>query len=136
MLDNNAIVFDAGNSRMRAGFSGADHPLAVFDLVVGHPPPQPGSSHSASLYIGDEVMSKRGFLKLSYPLKDGIVVNLDDMEKVWQHTFYNELRCSPSDRRLMMSHSPCAPDSELEKTAQIMFENFSVQQLSNDGHFP
>ena len=62
-------------------------------------------------------------------MKDGVVVNCD-MEKVWHHTFYNELRRAPEDHRLMMSHSPCAPDSELEKTAQIMFETFNVPQIS------
>ena len=36
-------------------------------------------------YVGDEAQSKRGVLKLSYPIDHGIVTNWDDMEKIWYH---------------------------------------------------
>merc|ERR1719427_991477 len=39
-------------------------------------------------YIGDEAQSKRGVLKLSYPIEHGIITSWDDMEKIWHDTFY------------------------------------------------
>merc|ERR1711939_1170110 len=32
---------------------------------------------------------------LRYPIEHGVVTNWDDMEKIWHHTFYNELRVAP-----------------------------------------
>merc|ERR1719204_2764258 len=33
-------------------------------------------------YIGDEAQSKRGVLKLAYPIEHGIINSWDDMEKI------------------------------------------------------
>jgi len=51
------------------------------------------------------------------------------MEKIWEHTFTNELRCVPSEHNVMLTEAPLNPKVNREKMTQIMFDTFGVQGL-------
>jgi actin-related protein len=57
-----------------------------------------GVAAPQDLYVGDEAQSKRGTLALRYPIEHGVVTNWEDMETIWKHTFFNELRTAPEAR--------------------------------------
>lgn len=122
------IIIDNGSGYTKAGLSGEDAPRSVFPCIVGRPKVESimVGSEKKEVYIGEDAQAKRGILVLKYPIEHGIVENWDDMEQIWNHTFFTELRVTPQEHRVLLTEAPLNPKANRERMVSIMFETFQV----------
>lgn len=113
---------------IKTGFAGDKAPRAVFPSVIGracYPNVMYGVPRR-DFYVGDEAQSKRAILNLTHPIKRGLVTDWGDMEKIWYHTFHDQLRIASDERPVLVTEAPSSLKSNREKMAETMFETFHV----------
>jgi len=65
-------------------------------------------------------------LKLNYPIEHGIITSWEDMEKIWHHCYFNELRVPPEEHQALLTEAPMNPKANREKMTNIFFQTFNV----------
>jgi actin, other eukaryote len=122
-----AIVCDMGSGMVKAGFAGDVAPRSHFPLIVGRPKTE--MTRRNDHYIGDDAQARRGILTMRYPVERGVVRDWEDMERVWHHTFHNELHANPAEHNVMVTEAPMNPRANREGMARLLFETFDVPGL-------
>uniref|UniRef100_F6GTJ1 Actin-related protein 4A n=1 Tax=Vitis vinifera TaxID=29760 RepID=F6GTJ1_VITVI len=109
-----AIVIDLGSHTCKAGYAGEDAPKAVFPSVVGsidqmevddpantensgsgndskntgRPFDSEKSKGKRKLYVGSQALGhRRDHMEVLSPIKDGVVVDWDIVDSIWDHAF-------------------------------------------------
>ncbi|XP_022850063.1 actin-related protein 4-like [Olea europaea var. sylvestris] len=141
-----AVVVDLGSNTCKAGYAGEDAPKAVFPSVVGsidqmevdpdipdkysESAPDTKSKGKGKFYVGSQDLGiRRDHMQVLSPIKDGIVVDWDMVESIWDHALRQCLLIDPKEHPMLLAE-PCSnTQQQREKTAEIMFEKYQVPAL-------
>jgi actin-related protein len=125
------ICLDNGTGFMKGGFSGEEAPRSVFPTLVGMQTEglQFTSDDNKPKITGQEALAKLGISKYNYPIENGVITDFDDMEFIWKHMLYSELKIVPENHNIILTDIPKNKDSNREKITQIFFEKFNVPGL-------
>ena len=129
--DIRTLVIDSGGDCMKAGFGKDNSPCSVFPTIIARPYLEVLTGMDGKyVYVGHEIMeTKRKLKPVKSPIEHGCITNWDEMERVWHHLFYHELRVEPEEHPVLLTEPPINPKANREKTTQIMFETFNIPAL-------
>lgn len=124
------IVCDNGTGFVKAGFAGSNFPTTMFPSMVGRPTlryEETGDDEAVELkdiMVGDECAKHRSMLEISYPVENGMVKSWEDMQHIWNHTFYDCLKIEPSDHKVLLTEPPMNPKANKQRFLENMFETY------------
>ena len=124
-------VIDNGTGYMKAGFSGEEAPRSVFPTLVGKPKPKVLlGSEKKDRILGQEALEKLGIETINHPIENGIITNWEDIEKIWHHTFYNELRIAPEEHNVLLTDEEYA---KLDKSNLLSYIEILSSYIASKG---
>jgi actin-related protein 2 len=124
------IVCDNGTGFVKVGYAGQNFPTSIFPSMVGRPILRAEEAVIENVELkevmcGDEAAAVRHSLEIGYPIENGIVRSWEDMEHLWNYTFYEKLCVNPSDYKILLTEPPQNPLSNRERLVQFMFETYN-----------
>ncbi|XP_058083983.1 actin-related protein 4 isoform X1 [Magnolia sinica] len=152
-----AIVLDLGSHTCKAGYAGEDAPKAVFPSVVGSidqtgvldavkterdsgplsdsrngvgPFDSDKPKAKRKLYVGSQALGyRRDHMEVLSPMKDGVVVDWDIVDNIWDHAFRERLLIDPTEHPMLLAEPSSNTPQQRERTAELMFEKYKVPAL-------
>ncbi|GMH86205.1 hypothetical protein TrVE_jg12352 [Triparma verrucosa] len=124
-----SVVCDNGTGFVKVGYAGENFPRAIFPSMVGRPVLRAEEAVAEGVELrdimcGDEAAAVRHSLECSYPVENGIVKNWEDMEELWNYTFWEKMKINPAENKVLLTEPPQNPLSNRKKIVEYMFETY------------
>ena len=126
------VVFDNGSGYLKAGLSNKEIPSITMPALIGRPMLRYAEKleeiELKPIMIGDEVVPVRSLLELSYPMKEGIIENTEDMALLWDYCVKQKLGLKDDlkDRKFLLTEAPSNPNDNKKRMGEILFEKMGV----------
>lgn len=118
------------------GYSGNVEPQFIIPTILGCKPEGDNATagkrdglEDLDFHVGDAAFLNQSTHQVNYPIRQGLIDNWDNMERLWQRCMFEYLRCEPEEHYVLLTEPPLNPPENREYTAEIMFETFNVPGL-------
>ena len=123
---NRPIIIDTGSSTTKAGLGST---LNYYDSEEDE---ESDDDEDEEYYTCDD--KPRAIFPSAidggvYPIKDGLITDWRNVQKLWSHTINRELLITSKGASILMTESPLNTKSNREKMTEIMFEEFKVDRF-------
>ncbi|XP_022766323.1 actin-related protein 4A-like [Durio zibethinus] len=120
-----AIVIDQGSHTYKAGYASEDAPKTVFPSVVGSIDKMDAANvnnennnfetnnsnvdsnkpkRRCRLYVGSQALDFRhDYMKMLFPQKDGVIIDWDIFDSIWDHVFKKCLLVDPKEHPMLLA---------------------------------
>lgn len=127
-------MLDGGTGFLKVGYAAQNFPEHQFPSMVGRPILRSEERFSGGdgagdvvikdIMCGDEAAAARTMLQISYPMENGIVKKWDDMQHLWDYTFYDKLKVDTHGQKILLTEPPMNPLRNREQMCEVMFERY------------
>lgn len=123
------VVVDPGSDTLKAGFAGDEQPALICRDLIFKADNKDVENGRNIRAVDIELPGHRYcHVKEVHPVEQGIVVDWDVMQDVYEKTF-EKLELNSEDHKVFIAESPLNPNYMREKLTEVMFELFDVQAL-------
>ncbi|KAK4224687.1 actin-domain-containing protein [Podospora fimiseda] len=127
--DADELVLDGGTGFLKVGYAAQNFPEFQYPSIVGRPILRAEEKGGSDMVIkdimcGDEAAAARTMLQVSYPMENGIVKKWDDMQHLWDYTFYEKMKIDPRGRKILLTEPPLNPLKNREQMCEVMFDRY------------
>jgi actin-related protein 2 len=135
-MSKSPIVSDNGTGFVKLGYAGENFPEHIFPSMVGRPLMRYEEEFKdlvlKDIMVGDECAANRSFLEVNYPVENGMVRSWEDMKHVWDYSFHERMRITPSEHKILLTEPPMNPKENQKKMMEHMLElyGFSAAKVS------
>lgn len=121
-------VLDQGTGFVKIGRGGTNFPDHTFPSIVGRPilraEERTDGLEIRDIMCGDDAAAVRSALQISYPMENGIIRNWEDMNHLWDYSFYDRMKMDTRGRKVLLTEPPLNPLANRERMVQTMFEKY------------
>jgi len=123
------VIIELGSLQIKVGFATESTPRVILPTILGRPRAssiREGIEFDREVYVGTDAYIKWPLLTISHPVKNGIIMNWDDLEIIIDSIYKQHLRI-PSDKSpVLITENALTSREDREKLMKLFFDKFDV----------